>query len=399
MRMNRRYHENILTNYTVAASRYLIALTKNWGSAFREEVRANRNEENHLRRRLTEVGKELLELRGQNDKQDVILRLKHQFEEIKAIITPDGVDQDGLPFLPLFQSELEIETFDPVSMTFAQISIHDFAVQNFHTYIREKSKKEIAKAETQLKTAQSNLKTFKEAKESPKKKAKIKRAEAYVIRSEENLATIKNNFENVEKMYAAFGPYHLELELVRLLLETVQKSFRFKLKSVVELAKEIVSVEAATDNGIHWDSLQKVIRTAFASYERELQRIFPLIRKSDAHTRTKELVAEGIDFKPLVPRFVGGTIQLELIGLGKAYYEPEIGSIILHSAKGMFPNPLGFTNVLLPGDGSNFSNEASWRGNMEKQAQRGMNAQAIALPMSGPFPTDNSLFGSLYSMD
>ncbi len=67
-------------------------------------------------------------------------------------------------------------------------------------------------------------------------------------------------------------------------------------------------------------------------------------------------------------------------------YIPEIGTAILHSDQGLFPNPNGPVVILAHGDGSDKSNSASWAASIAKFVASGLNPIAFDFPFAGMGP-------------
>lgn len=159
-----------------------------------------------------------------------------------------------------------------------------------------------------------------------------------------------------------------------------------------EYVRRVSEMSARLEEAGSWAEARAVLEPVVAQMSQRLSRAEALkgaepSRVSSAYDRVEALTQASSSVMPVVPRArlnENGVPEVVIDALGvRAYYDVELGTVVLESSKGTFAKKEGMLVALDHGDGTTQSNASSWKYILPKLIGGNLNVVAINLPMAG----------------
>ncbi|MBI3542208.1 MAG: hypothetical protein HY075_02895 [Deltaproteobacteria bacterium] len=187
------------------------------------------------------------------------------------------------------------------------------------------------------------------------------------------------------------GVGELEASVAQLAIEALKKSFNARVKAAADEVMDAAEEKLAESvNKIlpDWDSVVNATSPIVAEFAAQLARDFPIERaqakKSKSAVEASAVAAEKLPAPVTAQLNPAGVPELVVGEIGvRAYYDVELGTVVLESTKGLMPNPDGPVMVVDHGDGTIKSNASSWKYVLAKFVDSSWNPIAMNLPKAG----------------
>jgi hypothetical protein len=203
---------------------------------------------------------------------------------------------------------------------------------------------------------------------------------------------VKTNAKDKKGQPMNLGPSELEQQIAQRVIEEIQaryvQTIRAEADRIIESAEDMLLANKLSASP-RWDSVVEATRLHIELFQKELRSAFPIGKTVEmgrkASVEAAKLAGETIPALSTTARINDdGVPEVVLPEIGvRAYYDVELGTLVLESSKGPVPNPNGLLYVVDHGDGTVKSNAASWKYVIAKFVSNGFNPMAINLPVSG----------------
>ncbi len=205
---------------------------------------------------------------------------------------------------------------------------------------------------------------------------------------------IQNNRQAALNAKAKSGKMALsefEQQTAQVAIEMLRKKYIALIKNSADQAIRAAETDLQTSlNRVSpdWNIVGKSATPILDRLKRILTSNFPIDRAlqqgTKASLQAQQLLEAPIPSTPTAQVNANGVPEIIVKEVGvRAYYDAELGTVVIESSKGMLPNPQGLLFVVNHGAGTTRSNASSWKYILKKFFDTALNAIAMNLPMAG----------------
>lgn len=183
------------------------------------------------------------------------------------------------------------------------------------------------------------------------------------------------------------GAADIEQNVAKAVIDKIKAEFVARLKKTTAAIAD-AQVEALIASfykvSPRWEALIEGAEPLMREFVAELGALVPLESNGKTVKEAKALAAQPLPAPARARVNAAGVPELVINELGeRAYYDAELGTVVLESSKGLIANDQGLIVAIDHGDGTTQSNASSWKYILPKLIAGGVNPVAINLPMAG----------------
>lgn len=203
------------------------------------------------------------------------------------------------------------------------------------------------------------------------------------------IAITQEKFKQGKIKTDKIAPIELEQQTAQLAIDQLKKKYLQKIKEKTDAVitqTELQLQQSANQFQPDWNEIIRETTPLVDLMKSELATRFPITRSQSTKFGQQATIVQKSSLPPvtLTQLNVSGTPEILLPEVGiRAYYDIELGTLVLESIRGLMANPEGLILVADHGDGTVKSNASSWKYLVPKFTESLLNPVAMNLPQSG----------------